>query len=140
MTPSSIYAGQRLEDALRLRLSVHGRFFRLGQHFVLGELASRCGADLVLVHPALVCALAQLRRHFGRPVVVTSGYRTPAHNACVGGKSRSRHLYGMAADVQVPGVPPADVAAYCDGVLGVGGLGRYRTFTHLDVDGRGRRW
>lgn len=40
----------------------------------------------------------------GRPVVVDSGYRSPAVNAAVGGKPTSQHLLGCAADIRVPGV------------------------------------
>jgi zinc D-Ala-D-Ala carboxypeptidase len=40
----------------------------------------------------------------GRPVEVVSGFRSVAHNRCVGGASRSQHLYGTAADIQIHGV------------------------------------
>ena len=42
------------------------------------------------------------------PIVVTSGYRTPAHNAHVEGAARdSLHLYGYASDVPGAGLSPA---------------------------------
>lgn len=43
--------------------------------------------------------LDPLREAWGRPIVVTSGYRSPALNAAVGGAKGSHHMYGMAADI-----------------------------------------
>jgi hypothetical protein len=39
----------------------------------------------------------------GTALAVTSGYRSPAVNAAVGGKPTSYHCLGLAADVHVPG-------------------------------------
>ena len=42
----------------------------------------------------LLCQWVQKARdHFGRPAIITSGYRPPKINAEVGGASRSEHLY-----------------------------------------------
>ena len=43
--------------------------------------------------------LDPLRQHYGRPVIVNSGYRCPALNAAVGGAATSQHLRGEAADI-----------------------------------------
>ena len=48
----------------------------------------------------LVLWLEGLRRAWGGPVVVNSGFRCGRHNAEVGGVSNSRHLIGCAADVR----------------------------------------
>lgn len=48
---------------------------------------------------SLVATLQRMRTAKKRPLIVVSGYRCPEHNARVGGASRSRHLYGDAADV-----------------------------------------
>lgn len=67
------------------------------------------------------------------PIVVTSGYRTPAHNAKVEGAARnSLHLYGYAADMRVPGYG-SRAPALAAQLVGGGGVGLYDTFTHLDV-------
>lgn len=126
-------------DALRLSLRRDGPGLRLAPNFALVEFASRDGADEVLVHPALARLLQRLRNVAYKPVHITSGYRTPEHNAAVGGAEHSRHVLGMAADVQVEGMSPADVAAWAR-AQGVGGVGEYDTFTHLDVYGVDRRW
>lgn len=42
---------------------------------------------------------------------ITSGYRSPEHNAAVGGAPNSDHLRGEAYDIVVPGMSTADVRA-----------------------------
>ena len=42
-----------------------------------------------------------LRERWGKPLYVTSGYRTPEHNRKVGGRPQSQHLQGRAVDVTV---------------------------------------
>lgn len=135
----SIYAGHALVYADRYSLKQHGRGYRLSPHFVLAEFASKDGTDTVYVHTALVALLEQIRCRFDRPLIITSGYRSLAHNRAVGGATQSRHLYGLAADIRVQGVSPAEVYAYAD-ELGAGGVGRYQTFTHVDVQGSNRRF
>lgn len=44
--------------------------------------------------------LQPIRDHFGVPIKVTSGYRSPALNAAIGGSETSFHAHGMAADIQ----------------------------------------
>lgn len=43
--------------------------------------------------------LDPLREAWGRPLTVTSGYRSPALNKAVGGAATSHHMRGMAADI-----------------------------------------
>ena len=43
-------------------------------------------------------------------IFVSSGYRSKALNAAVGGKPASQHVYGEAADIQVAGLSPMAVA------------------------------
>ena len=80
----------------------------------------------MFVDSSLAALLQKIRDHFGRPVVITSGYRTAAHNRSVGGASYSQHLYGRAADIRVQGIPVEQLAAYAETCLpGTGGIGRY---------------
>lgn len=44
--------------------------------------------------------LDPLRKKWGRPIIVTSGYRCPKLNAAVGGATNSAHMYGQAADIR----------------------------------------
>lgn len=45
--------------------------------------------------------LDPLREAYGKPICVTSGFRSQALNAKVGGASNSQHLQGQAADIVV---------------------------------------
>ena len=42
----------------------------------------------------------------GKPVIITSGYRSKAVNDAVGSKDSSHHRLGLAADFRVPGMTP----------------------------------
>lgn len=44
--------------------------------------------------------LDPLREAYGKPIVVTSGYRCPKLNRAVGGVARSQHTRGEAADIR----------------------------------------
>ncbi len=112
---------------------------QLSPHFKLSEFACKDGTPIVLVDPALVKVLENIRKHFNKPVRINSGYRTASHNRKVGGSSNSQHVKGTAADIVVSGVSPDTVASYCE-KIGVDGVGRYRTFTHVDTRGYKARW
>ena len=85
--------------------------------------------------------LEKIRAHFGKPVRITSGYRSPAYNAKVGGVKNSYHVKGMAADIVIDGVKSKEVAQYAE-TIGCGGIGWYeaRNFTHIDTRSGCVRW
>jgi uncharacterized protein YcbK (DUF882 family) len=87
----------------------------------------------------LVICLQQIRNHFGKAVIINSGYRCKAHNKAAGGVSSSQHLLGKADDIVVRGVDPREVAKFAESI-GVNGVGRYKTFTHVDVRDGKARW
>ena len=111
----------------------------LSPHFKVREFRCQDGTDLILIADGLINVLEKIRNHFGKALIITSAYRTPSHNQKVGGAENSQHLLGTAADIQIPGVSASTVADYADS-LGVGGLGRYATFTHVDVRAGHARW
>lgn len=114
---------------------------KVSTNFRVREFACSDGSDPVFISPALVTILQKIRTHFGRAVTITSAYRTPKHNAAVGGTTYSQHLYGMAADIKVKDTSPEKVAAYVEKLLpGTGGIGVYDTFVHVDVRSTKARW
>ena len=112
----------------------------LSTNFKVREFACTDGSDPIFIDTELVVILQKIRNHFGAPVTITSAYRTVGvNNACDGGLY-SQHLYGKAADIKVKGVAPSKVAEFAESLLQKGGLGRYKTFTHVDVRGTKARW
>lgn len=61
--------------------------------------------------------LQPVRDHFSRGVKVNSGFRHPLVNAKVGGSATSDHCKGMAADIEIPGIANADLAAWIENNL-----------------------
>ena len=86
---------------------------RLTEHFDLVELtrsatATRLGLMNVPPQTAVgnlrnLCqkVLEPLRQHLGKPIIVTSGYRSKELNKAVGGVENSQHLVGEAADLRI---------------------------------------
>lgn len=112
---------------------------KLSANFRVSEFAchgSGC-CDTILIDEKLVEYLQKIRDHFGAAVTITSGYRCEKHNKAVGGVTSSLHRKGMAADVVVKGIAPAEVAKYAESI-GVLGIGLYETskdgyFVHIDT-------
>lgn len=50
--------------------------------------------------------LDPLRAMIGRPIIITSGYRSQRVNELIGGSKTSQHLSGKAADIHVQGYTP----------------------------------
>ena len=88
----------------------------------------------------LVEYLQQIRDHFGKPIGGShlTAYRCPAHNAQVPNAAKySKHTMGMAADISIAGVSPAEIAKFAESI-GVLGIGLYDTdkdghFVHIDT-------
>lgn len=62
----------------------------------------------------LLCknVLQPIRDHYGKGVKVNSAYRSPESNAAVGGSKTSDHCKGKAADIEIPGIPNAELALW----------------------------
>lgn len=113
---------------------------KLSTNFRVREFACNDGSDPIFIDSELVSVLQKIRNHFGKPVTITSAYRTPPHNKKSGGTTYSQHLYGKAADIKISGVTPKKVADYAETLLDNGGIGIYNTFTHIDVRSVKSRW
>ena len=113
---------------------------KLSANFKVKEFACTDGSDPIFIDSELVDILQKIRNHFNRPVTITSAYRTPTKNKACGGSVYSQHLYGRACDIKAQGIAPSRVADYAEKLLQNGGVGRYKTFTHVDVRGTKARW
>lgn len=120
---------------------------KLTDHFTLEELtgsdyAVRYGLDNtpspdVLHNLGLLAQQLEKVRALleNKPVIVTSGYRSPEVNRKVGGAKNSAHLSGLAADIKVPDYgTPLQVCrlleSYAD-TLGFDQLIQEGTWTHI---------
>lgn len=114
---------------------------KISTNFKAKEFDCKCGkyCRVTVIDYSLVEKLQKIRNHFNKPVIINSGYRCAQHNRNVGGASRSQHLFGKAADIVVQGVEPELVAKYAE-AIGFKGIGRYKTFTHVDVRAKKARW
>ena len=121
---------------------------QLAPGFKVREFRCRDGSDVVMIDESLVMLLQCIREHFGKPITITSGYRTAAHNKSVGGAKSSQHLLGKAADIQVADTTVEAVAAYAESLMpDWGGVGRYpvkagraKGWVHVDTRAKKSRW
>ena len=111
---------------------------QLSANFHEKEFACK-GTGQVKVSPLLIEYLETLRAKLKASITITSGYRSPEYNKKIGGAPKSQHLLGTAADIQVKGYTPEEVAKVAE-TIGFGGIGIYDTFTHVDVRGAKARW
>ncbi len=108
-----------------------------------GALQKQTGAvSTSCFNSSLVNVLDRMRVHFGAPVIVTSGYRSPSANRRAGGARGSYHMRCQAADVQIAGVAPSAIMRFARAQAEVGGVGAYRhtRSVHVDVGGRKFSW
>ena len=54
--------------------------------------------------------LQPVRDHFGKPLIITSGYRSPELCLKIGSSIKSQHCLGIAVDCEVLGVPNKELA------------------------------
>lgn len=104
------------------------------------EIACK-GTGAILVDGRALDLLQALRDELGRPMLITSGYRSPSHNKEVGGAERSQHLLGRAFDVVMTNHDPEAFVAAAERV-GFNGIGLYpdRNFIHVDSRLKKARW
>jgi len=88
------------------------------REFVKSQTASRKGIDNTPTDEHLDNAVAlfkhvvqPVRENFG-PTIITSGYRSDALNAAIGGSTTSQHSKGQAVDLEVMGVSTAEVCEW----------------------------
>lgn len=119
------------------------------KNFNLNEFNSKCGRPMPenikkniieLIHNLQV-----IRDEVKVPISITSGYRSPEHNAKVKGAKDSQHVKGTAVDFKVQGLTPKQVAPIVEklikeGKIKQGGVGIYPSWVHYDIRGIKARW
>jgi zinc D-Ala-D-Ala carboxypeptidase len=87
------------------------------EEFTRSDTATRIGKQIVasaMIEMQLrrLCSivLEPLRIRVGQPVRILSGYRPPWLNALIGGSTTSEHMDGRAADIEVDGYTPMQLA------------------------------
>ena len=122
---------------------------KLTKNFTKAEFDSKDGAVMPMYVYSNVLKLAgelqRLRDVVNKPIRINSAYRSPEHNAKVGGAVNSQHLFGRAADITIKDFTPKQVFDLIEGMIVFGdmlqgGLGLYKTFVHYDVRGTKARW
>lgn len=107
---------------------------KLYRHFRVKEFACKDGSPITFVDDYLVCMLDILREKIGKPIIITSGYRTPEHNAKVDGAKYSYHMCGMAADIRVNGMTAKELAKELDKIVpNACGIIVYSGWVHFDT-------
>lgn len=91
-------------------------------NFTPAEMACK-GTGRLLIVPAFMDRLQRLRTAFGKPMPITSGYRTPEYNSAVSRTGRDGpHTHARAVDVAVSGGDALDLVrlALAHGFTGIG--------------------
>ena len=86
-----------------------------------------------------MCKLDNLRRQFGKPIYINSGYRTKEHNDFLiksGAKASpvSSHMKGIAVDVKCNNDNDRFTLVSLALAHGISRIGIAKSFIHLDVD------
>ena len=121
-----------------------GENVALSENFNSNEFACPCSnpsCSQQLVSKKLIVLLEKIRKTFGSPIHINSGFRCAEHNSHVDGKPNSQHLTGEAADLAPMG-QYADMLRLkkaCD--VNSKAMGVSPVFIHVDTrDDKFYRW
>lgn len=106
----------------------------LGRWFKVKEFACKDRSPIVFIDEYLWTTLSILRTKIGKPVIITSGYRTPEWNKKCNGAKYSYHMRGMAADIRVDGMSAKELANELNAIVpDECGIIVYKSWVHFDV-------
>ena len=139
---SSPQGFQRLLDKWGVRNFKAAEFFYRGASDERLQLNTDPPASLWPNMERTAKTLQEARNRLGKPIRITSAYRSPAYNKRIGGVSNSTHVRFNALDL----VTNKPAALYLlllylrrEGWF-KGGLGLYRSFVHIDSRGHNATW
>lgn len=105
----------------------------LTENFSRSEFACKCGrCGGGEMSKEFLGRLQQLREYYGKPMIITSGYRCEAYNTAVKGAKASWHVKGRAVDIQCGWGTERYRLLDLAFMLKFGGVGVAKTFLHLD--------
>ena len=78
--------------------------------------------------------LDEAREFAGIPFIINSAYRSPEHNAKIGGKPNSSHLRGLAVDIKATDSRTRFTVLNALISVGFNRIGIADTFIHVDLD------
>lgn len=111
------------------------------KYFVKDEFTCKCGCKMNNIDLKLVKILDDIRSHYNKKIIITSGCRCESHNNNVGGVKGSKHVLGKAADFYVKGISSVELLEYTKSLV-LNGTLRY-TYTnttnmngvvHIDIN------
>lgn len=121
----------------------------LTEHFTYGEFWSNSLSGKRIEPPEqyfddilrMAKDLEKIRVKIDRPIRISSGWRTPEWNRAIGGASKSKHLSGLASDIQCA-IPLDQLIFYAGRLTEFKGIGiSYRQrFLHLDYRVKNTFW
>tara|TARA_R100001143_G_scaffold30939_1_gene30033 strand:- start:4958 stop:5317 length:360 start_codon:yes stop_codon:yes gene_type:complete len=82
----------------------------------------------------IISMLDVVRKKYGKPININSGFRTPKHNAEVDGKVTSSHLKGLAVDIACTNSTDRFLLEGILREVGFTRIGVGSTFIHVDID------
>lgn len=106
------------------------------KYFSYDEMKCKCGCDQAPMDQNFMLMLDSIREHYGKPIIISSGYRCPAHPIEAKKAKPGAHATGKAADLAVSGGDALGILglALLSDIRRVGvqqkGEGR---FIHLDI-------
>lgn len=120
----------------------------LTKNFNLKEFECKCGCEMsrsVLENIFKLSDELQVIRDEQGAIHINSAYRCKKHNSSIGSKNTSQHVLGKAADITIKDMSPNEVADAIENSISekkvmFGGIGRYNTFTHVDIRENKARW
>ncbi len=90
---------------------------------------------------AVVRVADEARHRLGKPLRINSAYRSPAYNKAISGSGGSIHMKGGALDLSgSPATLHKILTQLRKEGFFKGGIGKYRTFVHVDVRGKNADW
>lgn len=81
----------------------------IGERYNISNIPDKNSLDNLL--ELIVNCLQPIRNHIGKPMIISSGYRSPRLNGhpLINGKSNSQHTTGQAADFTIKGMTPKQI-------------------------------